>query len=93
MRAFLFIHDDNPWEFPPFEHPLVRFTSLRPYPFRGTGRVVSGGVLSPEPPRAAGVWPEPLPISNPLFPHVFLILPEIGCFPHVFWARSEIGHS
>jgi len=49
--------------------------------------------LAPEPLRATGVGPEPLPTSNPLFFSVFLILSEIRRIPHVFFAKSEIGHS
>jgi len=46
IRAFCLIHDGKPWEFSPFEHPLVNSTSLHPRPFRGTGRAASGGALA-----------------------------------------------
>jgi len=93
MWVFLLIHDGKAWEFPPFQHPLVNSTSLRPRPFQGTGRVASGGALASEVLRATGVRPESLKISNPLFPSVFLILFESGRLPRVFFAQSEIGHS
>jgi len=46
-----------------------------------------GKQRAPDPPS------QPLPISNPLFFSISLILSEIGRLPRVFFAKSEIRHS
>ena len=78
-----FIHDGKPWEFPPLSHPLVSSTSLRPRPFRGTGRAASGGALAPELPRAICSRPEPIRTVEVLF---FLVVLQLlfQKFPKVF---------